>query len=144
MHRRHLLGDIFLDLDSASDGPTGRTLQNAMRMVSREGRGVIVYLRPEGVREGMLTGSGELEQRLQTIDRSGLAGAREDGESVVQSDGPQPAHQRDFGVGGQILRGLGLSKLRLISNHQRELPGLEGFGLEIVERLGLANLGQNV
>ncbi len=139
MHRRHLLGDIFLDLDSASDGPTGRTLHAAMRMVGREGHGVIVYLRPEGAREGMMTGSGALEQRLQTISRFEFGGAREDGEVGVLSDGAQPAHQRDFGVGGQILRGLGLSKLRLISNHQREMPGLEGFGLEIVERLGLAN-----
>ncbi len=43
--------------------------------------------------------------------------------------------QRDFGVGGQILRQLGLSKLRLLTNHKRDLPGLDAFGLHIVEHV---------
>jgi 3,4-dihydroxy 2-butanone 4-phosphate synthase / GTP cyclohydrolase II len=138
MHRRHLLGDIFLDLDSASDGPTGRTLHAAMRMVQREGRGAIVYLRPEGSGEGLGSGSAALEQRLQTIQRMGVgAGSRAAAESGHVS--PIPSHLREFGIGGQILRGLGLRKLRLMTNHPRELPGLDGFGLEIVERLALAS-----
>ncbi len=137
MHRRHLLGDLFLDLDSASDGPTGRTLHAAMRMVQREGRGVIVYLRPEGNGDGPGTGSAALEQRLQMIQRPGLDAGAWTGAEVARGS-QVPAHLREFGVGGQILRELGLSKLRVISNHQRELPGLEGFGLEIVERLPVA------
>ena len=49
MHRRNVLGDIFSDLDSSSEGPTSQTLRASMRAIQAEGRGVIVYLRPEGV-----------------------------------------------------------------------------------------------
>ena len=48
-----------------------------------------------------------------------------------------PRQIREFGIGSQILRGLGLRRLRLITNHQTDLPGLEAFGLEIVERIGV-------
>ena len=46
-------------------------------------------------------------------------------------------HQKDFGVGVQILRDLGLSRVRLLTNHPRAMPGLEAFGLEIVEHVRL-------
>lgn len=136
MHRRNLLGDIFLDLDSASDGPTGRTLHAAMRAVQRAGRGAIVYLRPEGAGDAAMTGSAALEQRLQTPRRA------EDAISTAPSAGQLaaqvPSRMRDFGVGCQILRSLGLSRLRLLTNHPHDLPGLEGFGLEVAEWLPLA------
>jgi 3,4-dihydroxy 2-butanone 4-phosphate synthase/GTP cyclohydrolase II len=48
-----------------------------------------------------------------------------------------PMDRREFGIGGQILRELGLSRLRLLTNHRKELPGLEAFGLEIVEHVAL-------
>ncbi len=140
MHRRHLLGDLFLDLDSASDGPTGRTLHAAMRMVQREGRGAIVYLRPDWCGEATGAGTGALEQRLQAIQRPGIGGGHWSASDASMSS-VVPAHLREFGIGGQILRALGLSKLRLISNHTRELPGLEGFGLEVVDRLAVAGEG---
>ncbi len=137
MHRRHLLGDLFLDMDSASDGPTGRTLHAAMRMVQQEGRGAIVYLRPEGSGEAIGVGSGALEQRLQTITRQGFGppgGLSVEGFPTTGL----PLNIREFGIGGQVLRGLGLHKLHLLTNHQRDLPGLDGFGLEVVKRLPLA------
>ncbi len=136
MHRRNLLGDVFLDLDSASDGPTGRNLHRAMRAVQREGRGAIVYLRPEGAGDTALTGTQGLEQRLQTIERAGTgSGAADDDHVGMHSRVPQ--HMRDFGIGGQILRNLGLTQLRLLTNHPRELPGLEGFGLSVAETVSL-------
>jgi len=50
----------------------------------------------------------------------------------------QPMDSREFGVGGQILRDLGLTRLRVLTNHPRKvMPGLHGFGLEIVEQVGL-------
>ena len=57
---------------------------------------------------------------------------------AAEADLPQvalPPAMRDFGIGGQILRNLGLTKLRLITTSNRSLPGLDAYGLEIVERL---------
>lgn len=130
VHRRNLLGDVFGDLDSADDGPTGETLRASMRAIQAAGRGAIVYLRPEGMGDG-------LEQRLQAIRRP----AHDSG-----ADAPDLSHpgghgsaaataMRDIGVGGQILRDLGLRRLRLLTNHPRPLPGLEAFGLEVVEHV---------
>ncbi len=141
VHRRHMLGDIFYDLDSASDGPTGRTLHSAMRAIAAEGRGAIVYMRPEGRGDKPLTGSAALEQMLQTIRHH--AAQAQDEETLraeTARDNHMPRAMRDFGIGGQILRDLGLKRLRLLTNHQTELPGLEAFGLEVVERAPLVGV----
>jgi 3,4-dihydroxy 2-butanone 4-phosphate synthase/GTP cyclohydrolase II len=139
MHRRNLLGDIFLDLDSSSGGPTGRTLHASMRAIQRAGRGAIVYLRPEGAGDAAMAGSAALEQRLQTPRRHTAASMESFVGGTPAQSAQTPAHMRDFGVGCQILRGLGLSRLRLMTNHPHDLPGLEGFGLEVAEWLPLAN-----
>jgi 3,4-dihydroxy 2-butanone 4-phosphate synthase/GTP cyclohydrolase II len=132
VHRRNLLGDVFGDLDSADDGPTGDTLRAAMRAIQEAGRGAIIYLRPEGAGDG-------LEQRLQSIRRPAHdSGA--DTPDLADPRGPAGSTQaamRDIGVGGQILRDLGLRRLRLLTNHPRPLPGLEAFGLEVVEHVPL-------
>ncbi len=139
MHRRDLLGDIFDDLstgttrgENASGGSTGQQLRAAMHAVQRAGRGAIVYLRPEG--HGVET----LSARLSRIRR----GPGNVAATVAADDPDSPQHAvpmdlREFGVGGQILRQLGLRKLRLLSNATRTLPGLEAFGLEIVETVPL-------
>src|SRR5690606_7310689 len=62
VHRRNLLGDVFGDLDSAPEGASGDVLRASMRAIQSAGRGAIVYLRPEGIGDG-------LEQRLQSIRR---------------------------------------------------------------------------
>lgn len=131
MHRRNLLGDIFGDLDSAVDGSTGDTLRAAMRAIQKEGRGAVVYLRPESVGDG-------LRERLQSIRRGSLdTGA--DLPDLRRPDGiagnAVPMHLREFGIGGQILRNMGIHKLRLLTNSKTDLPGLEAFGLQIVERV---------
>jgi len=131
MHRRNLLGDIFGDLDSASEGSTGDMLRTAMKAIHKEGRGAVVYLRPESMGEG-------LRERLQSIRRGSLdTGA--DQPDLRRPDGlagnAVPMHLREFGIGGQILRNLGIHKLRLLTNSKTDLPGLEAFGLQIVERV---------
>jgi GTP cyclohydrolase II len=133
MHRRHLLGDVFGDLDSSSDGPTGDVLRASMAAIAREGRGAIVYLRTTAPEQASPL-EALLETRLQSM-RSG----RPNNPDVPNLQAAHPAGHpqllREFGVGGQILRDLGLSKLRLLTRGKTQLPGLEAFGLEIVERL---------
>jgi 3,4-dihydroxy 2-butanone 4-phosphate synthase/GTP cyclohydrolase II len=131
MHRRHLLGDVFDDLDSTPSGASGEVLRGAMRAIEKEGRGAVVYLRPSLVPTGRTT---DLETRLQTLltrrpdqdtpDLHGLA-----------AQNAVPMLQREFGIGGQILRGLGLRNLRLLTNHPRAMPGLDAFGIEILEHV---------
>lgn len=121
VHRRDLLGDIFDDLDSGGGISTGQTLRASMRMIQAEGRGAIVYLRPSNTGDGL---SGRLTRLL---DRS-------------EQDRPHlsvsPA-VLEYGVGSQILRSLGLSKLRLLTNSGVDYPQLRAFGLEIVERVAV-------
>lgn len=118
MHSQNLLGDVLGD----SQMPSGRTLHQAMRMIERQGEGAIVYLRQDGMGTGLL-------QRLQTLHEA------EEDES--RREARQAIAKLDYGVGSQILRDLGLRKLRLITNHPPHLHGLEGFGLEIVETVGV-------
>jgi 3,4-dihydroxy 2-butanone 4-phosphate synthase/GTP cyclohydrolase II len=123
MHRRDLLGDVFGDVASTPEGPSRRGLVASMHAIQRAGRGAIVYLRPESGGEG--------------LDRRRTAAAIDPG-APRRIDAPRvPMHLREFGIGGQILRDLGLSKLRLLSNHPKALPGLDAFGLEIVEHVRL-------
>ena len=129
MHRRDLLGDIFSV--AAPDGiVSSQSLARSLESLQRAGRGALVYLRPEA-------GSHELAARLQRIWRGESDPDRPD---LTAGDGvgarAMPMDQRDFGIGGQILRDLGLRRLRLLTNHPgKSLPGLSGFGLEIVEEV---------
>jgi len=123
VHKRDLLGDIFDDLDS-SGGPTGgsstgQTLRASMRMIQKEGRGAIVYLRPHGVGDG-------LSQRLSRPFDHDVE------DSVIEAISPEMV---EYGTGSQILRALGLSHLRLITNSSVSYPQLEAFGLTISERV---------
>lgn len=124
MHRRNLLGDVFEDLDSAPEGPTGRVLRESMRLIAREGRGAVVYLRPGS--------QGDTPDRW--LDSAG-SGQWEDRPAIADEPVTPPMPLREFGIGGQVLRELGLRRLRLITNHPKALPGLEAFGLEIVEHV---------
>jgi len=119
VHRRNVLGDVFGDLESSSSGgASGDLLRASMRAIQREGRGAIVYLRPEGSDAG-------LAERLQTIRRD-----RPD-----PLEGRRSRQWREVGIGSQILRELGLSRLRLLTNSQTDHPALEGFGITIEERV---------
>lgn len=138
VHRRHLLGDIFLDQDSSPEGPTGGVLHASMRMIQRAGRGVVLYMRPVSKGDKVLAGSAAVEQRLQTLRSQGVASLDDESARAEAAHRAHlPVEMRDFGIGGQILRDLGLSKLRLLTNRQTDLPGLEAFGLEVVERVAV-------
>jgi 3,4-dihydroxy 2-butanone 4-phosphate synthase/GTP cyclohydrolase II len=127
VHKRDLLGDVFEELSN----PTGRELHAAMARLQGEGRGVLVYLRPEGS-----TGN-DLRDRLLRIRRP--AGDDVNAPDLTRPEGVggrvQPMNKRDFGVGVQILLDLGLKRLRLLTNHPKTLPGLHAFGLEVVEQV---------
>jgi 3,4-dihydroxy 2-butanone 4-phosphate synthase/GTP cyclohydrolase II len=126
MHRRDLLGDIF---DEATR-PTGRILRASLQKIHDASLGALVYMRPEGVAE-------DWRGRLQTIRRPESDDVnRPDltrGDSVAAK--VQPMDQRDFGIGSQILRDLGLRRLRILTNRPKRLRGLAGFGLEICEQV---------
>jgi 3,4-dihydroxy 2-butanone 4-phosphate synthase/GTP cyclohydrolase II len=114
-------------------------LHASLRAIAVAGRGALVYLRPE-------LGGDALETRLGTMRRPGAhdPGAdtpdltrpsAEEQRRATVNDGPM----RAIGIGGQILRELGLSKLRLLTNRPMELPGIEAFGLEVVERVAVGS-----
>ncbi len=135
VHRRHLLGDVFGDLGSSPEGATGDTLRASMRMIQSAGRGAILYLRPEA-----LPSESGLEQRLQTPRRGSFdrgADAPDLTHPSMHAGNTVPRLHRELGIGSQILRQLGLRRLRLLTNHQTEWPGLDAFGLEVVERVAI-------
>lgn len=129
MHKRNVLGDIFGELGSASGGGSSADqLRASMRAIQQAGRGAIVYLRPEGT-----SGAG-LADRLSAIRRP----AHDSGADVPDLTHPAaglggavPADMREYGIGVQILRQLGLSRLRLLTNAPKAIPGLEAFGIEV-------------
>ena len=122
MHSKCLTGDVFGS--ARCDG--GWQLQSALRMIAHEGRGVVVYLDQEGRGIGLLNKlkAYELqEQGHDTIEANAKLGFAPD--------------IRDYGTGSQILRDLGVRKMRLMTNNPAKYVAIEGFGLEIVERVPL-------
>jgi 3,4-dihydroxy 2-butanone 4-phosphate synthase/GTP cyclohydrolase II len=122
VHSSCFTGDILSSLRC----DCGEQLHLAMQMVEKEGKGAILYMNQEGRGIGLLN---KLKAyRLQ-----------EDGMDTVEANlhlGFQ-MDQRDYGIGAQILRYLGISKLRLITNNPKKRVGLTGYGLEIVENVSL-------
>ena len=122
VHRRDLLGDIFDCIQVPGGVSTGHTLRESMKMVQAAGRGAIVYLRPSNPGD-------DLSTKL-----TALIGP----EAIDRPQQSVASAMLEYGVGSQILRALGLSRLRLITNSATAYPQLSAFGLDIVERVPVA------
>ncbi len=122
VHSKCLTGDVFGSLRC----DCGPQLEAAMRRIVEEGRGVIVYLDQEGRGIGLIN-----KLRAYVIQDSG-----EDTVAANQRLGFAP-DLRNYGIGAQILRDVGLSTIRLMTNNPRKVVGLDAYGLEIVERVPL-------
>lgn len=121
VHSECLMGDVFGSLRTR----TGEYLEMALKRIAEEKSGVLVYLRLEDMGH-------RLRQRVQSyhqIDQGETA--TEEIRKVFRSD------DRDYGIGAQILRFLGLHKIRLVTNSHAKRVGLKGYGLEIVEEIPL-------
>lgn len=122
VHSSCMTGDIF----GSCRCDCGPQLHEAMRMIQKEGKGVIVYMNQEGRGIGMMN-------KLKAYK------LQEEGYDTVEANeklGFKGDH-RDYGIGAQILRDLGVRKMRLMSNNPTKRTGLIGYGLEVVENVPL-------
>jgi 3,4-dihydroxy 2-butanone 4-phosphate synthase/GTP cyclohydrolase II len=118
VHSSCVTGDIF----GSCRCDCGPQLHKAMEMVSQEGKGVIVYMNQEGRGIGLIN-----KLKAYQLQESGLDTVEANLQLGFKMD------QRDYGVGAQIIRDLGITKMRLISNNPKKRAGLIGYGLEVVE-----------
>ena len=122
VHSSCVTGDIFHSMRCEC----GEHLQKAMVMIDQEGRGVIIYINQEGRGIGLINKLKAYklqEQGLDTVDANVKLGFKPD--------------ERDYGVGAQMLRNIGVQKMRLMTNNPTKRAGLIGYGLEIVENVAL-------
>ncbi len=122
VHSRCLTGDVF----HSARCDCGAQLDTAMDRIAREGRGVLLYLNQEGRGIGLANKIRAYElqdQGFDTVEANERLGFKPD--------------QRDYGIGVQILKDLGVRSMRLLSNNPRKLVGLEGYGLSVAEWLPL-------
>ncbi len=120
VHSECLTGDVF----GSARCDCGDQLGQAMRMIEQEGRGILLYMRQEGRGIGLankIKAYHLQDMGKDTVEANELLGF--------------PADLRDYGIGAQILAGLGVKKIRLLTNNPRKIAGIEGYGLEVVERV---------
>ena len=120
VHSECLTGDVF----GSGKCDCGNQLDAAMQIIEREGKGVLLYLRQEGRGIGLankLHAYALQEKGLDTVEANQRLGL--------------PVDKRDYGIGSQILRDLGLKNIRILTNNPKKIYGIEGYGLHVVEEL---------
>jgi 3,4-dihydroxy 2-butanone 4-phosphate synthase/GTP cyclohydrolase II len=120
VHSECITGDVF----GSERCDCGEQLHTAMKMVEKEGKGVIVYMHQEGRGIGLtnkIKAYKLQEQGMDTVEANLALGFKED--------------LRDYGIGAQILVDLGVRKMRLMTNNPKKIVGLEGYGMTVTERV---------
>ncbi|HTA92006.1 MAG TPA: bifunctional 3,4-dihydroxy-2-butanone-4-phosphate synthase/GTP cyclohydrolase II, partial [Polyangiaceae bacterium] len=127
MHAGSTLADVF----TSTTGDGAKHLDEAIDAIEREGSGVIVYLPPQGdLRD-------DLERLLRRLE------PKSSPNSSLRTSVPARPHGgtlREYGLGAQVLRELGLCKIRLLTNNPRKIAGIQGYGLELVESVPLVSM----